>query len=241
MQPAQQHIGQGQQPAQVPLRRRISNFLAHTVDRFRIALWVILIAAAAFLVGYLVYSEVNKKLVYDSAILVEGAQDLYGTWQNESDAARKAALEKDLGERLARLIDRYPRQYGGQRGLFLRAELNFGKKAWDAALKDYQTLAARFPGSYLAPISLFDAAICLEEKGDKDGAQKSYVKAYTSYKDSTVAPRALFDAARLDEEKGAWADAQKKYEQMDSLYGQSVWTKLGKNRVVALKVQGKIK
>lgn len=241
MQPVQQHTGQGQQPAQVPLRRKISNFLAHTVDRFRIALWVILIAAAVFLVGYFVYGEINKKLIYDSTILLEAAQDLYGTWQNESDAAKKAALEKDIGDRLARLIDHYPRQYGGQRALFLRAELSFGNKAWDSALKDYETLAARFPGSYLAPISLFNAAICFEEKGDKDGAQKSYVKTYTSFKDSTVAPRALFNAARLDEEKGAWADAQKKYEQMDSLYGQSVWTRLGKNRVVALKVQGKIK
>jgi tetratricopeptide (TPR) repeat protein len=239
MQPLQ--TGQGQQPAQEPLRRRISNFLAHTVDRFRIALWVVLIAAAVLLVGYLIYSEVNKKLVSNSTLLVEGAQDVYDKWQAETDATKKAALEKDLMDRLNRVISRYPRQYGAERGLFVRAEVEYAKKDWDGALKDYQAVATRFPKGYLAPISLFDAAICLEEKGDKDGAQTLYVQASTSYKDATVAPRALFDAARLDEAKGSWADAQKKYDQMDSLYGQSFWTKLAKNRLVELKVQGKIK
>jgi len=240
MQPVQQHAGQGQQTQPEPLRRRISNFLARTVDRFRIALWVILIAAAVFLIGYLIYTEINKKLIYDSSTLAEGAQDLFDKWTAEPDAAKKATLEKDLTAQVDRLVDRYPRQYGGQRGLFLRADLSYAKKAWDAALKDYETLAGRFPKSYLAPISLFNAAICAEEKGDADGAQKLYARVY-AYKESTVAPRAIFNAGRIDELKGAWAEAQKKYEQMDSLYSQSVWTKLAKNRIVELKVQGKIK
>jgi TolA-binding protein len=241
MQPVQQGSVQGQQVTQEPIRRRISSFLAHMVTRFRIGLLVVLIAAAAFLVGYLVYDQVNKKLASDSTLLAENADNLYGKWQSESDAAKKAALEKDLLDQLGKVISRYPRQYGAQRGLFIRAELSYGKKSWDAALADYKTLAAHFPKSYLAPISLFDAAVCLEEKGDTENAQKLYVQAYTDYKDSTVAPRALFDAGRLDETKGAWADAQKKYEQMDGLYSQSIWTKLAKNRLVELKVRGKTK
>jgi TolA-binding protein len=241
MQPVQQHAGQGQQAQQEPIRRKISNFLARTVDRFRIALWVILIAAAVFLVGYLVYTEINKKLMYDSSTMAESVVAQFDQWSAESDAARKATLEKDLVVALDKLVDRYPRQYGGQRGLSLRADLNYTKKAWEPALKDYEMLASRFPKSYLAPISLFNAAVCAEEKGDTDGAQKLYTRAYVTYKDSTVAPRAIFNAGRIDEVKGAWAEAQKKYEQMDSLYGQSMWTKLAKNRVVQLKVMGKIK
>jgi TolA-binding protein len=241
MQPVQQQTGQGRETAPVPMRRRINNFLAHTVDRFRIALWVVLVAAAVFLVAYLVYTEVNKKLVSDSTLLVEGAQGVYDTWQSETDGAKKAPLEKDLTDRLNRVVSRYPRQYAGQRALFLRADVSYAKKDWDAAAKDYTTLAARFSRSYLAPVSLFNAGVCFEEKGDKDQAQKLYVQVYTSYKDSTVAPRALFDAARLDEAKAAWADAQKKYDELENLYGQSAWTKLAKNRVIELKVQGKIK
>jgi TolA-binding protein len=241
MQPVQQHTAQGQQVTQEPIRRRISNFLARAVTRFRIVLLVVLVAAAAFLVGYFVYDQINKKLASDSTVLAERADDLYGKWQAESDTAKKATIEKDMMDVLSRVISRYPQQYGAQRGLYIRAELNYGRKAWDGALADYKTLASRFPKSYLAPISLFNAAVCLEEKGDADGAEKLYEQVSTSYKDSVVAPRAIFDAGRLDEAKGAWTDAQKKYEQMDSLYGQSVWTKLAKNRLVELKVMGKTK
>jgi tetratricopeptide (TPR) repeat protein len=241
MQAVQQHAGQGQQAPQEPIRRRISNFLAHAVSRFRIALLVILIAAAAFLVGYIVYNEVSKKLLADSTFLAETAQAKYDSWRSEADVQKKAALEKDLFDTLGTLINRYPRQYGGQRGLFTRAEASFAKKSWDDSLKDYETLAARFPKSYLAPISLFDAAVCYEEKGDTDTALKLYVKAAGTYKDSTVAPRALFDSGRLYEAKSDWTSAQKSYEAMDGLYAQSMWTRLAKNRIVELKVLGKIK
>jgi TolA-binding protein len=241
MQAVQQHAGQAQQGPPEPMRRRINNFLAHTVSRFRIALLVILIAAAAFLVGYVVYNEVSKKLLADSTLLAETTQAQFDAWQAESDAAKKAVLEKDLFDKLGNLINRYPRQYGGQRGLFIRAEAYYSKKAWDGAQKDYETLASRFPKSYLAPISLFDAAVCSEEKGDTDSALKLYVKASSSYKDSTVAPRALFDSGRLYEAKSDWTNAQKAYESMDGLYAQSMWTRLAKNRLVELKVLGKIK
>ena len=183
----------------------------------------------------------NRKLASSATALSEKAEDLYSQWQGESDATKKAAVEKDLVDQLGKVISRYPRQYGAERGLFIRAELSYEKKTWDAALADYKALAARFPKSYLAPISLFNAAICLEEKGDAENAEKLYVQAYTDYKDSTVAPRAIFNAGGLDEGKGAWADAQKKYEQMDTLYSQSVWTRLAKNRLVELKVLGKTK
>jgi len=240
MQAVQQQAGQGQQPPE-PMRRRINNFLSRAVSRFRIALLVVLIAAAALLVGYVVYNEVSKKLVADSTLMAERAQTQFDSWQSESDAAKKATLEKDLFNQLGTLIGRYPRQYGGQRGLLIRADANYDKKAWDAALKDYETLAARFPKSYLAPISLFDAAVCYEEKGDTDNALKLYVQASSSYADSTVAPRALFDSGRLYEAKSDWTNAQKAYQSMDGLYAQSMWTRLAKNRLVELKVLGKIK
>jgi len=223
------------------MRRRISSFLAHSVSRFRIALLVIVIAAAAALVGYFIFGEVTRRLATDSTLMAERLQTQFDSWRQESDTAKKAVLEKDLFEQLGTLINRYPRQYGGQRGLFLRAEAFYDKKAWDSAFKDYQSLAARFPNSYLAPISLFDAAVCAEEKGDTDGALALYLKVSSNYKDSAVAPRALFDTGRLYEAKSDWANAQKTYQSMDESYSRSMWTRLAKNREVELKVLGKIK
>jgi hypothetical protein len=127
MQAVQQHAGKAQQGPPEPIRRRINNFLARAVSRFRIALLVILVAAAAFLVGYIIYNEISKKLVADSTLLAEHAQAKFDEWQSESDTAKKAALEKDLFDQLGALIKRYPNQYGGQRGLFLLANANYAK------------------------------------------------------------------------------------------------------------------
>jgi TolA-binding protein len=241
MQPVQQTPGGRQSVTDIPLRHRINNFLSATVSRFRIILLAVLVAAAAFLVGYFIYNEIAKKLSADSTILAESAQNLYDKWQAESDTAKKGALEKQLMDQLNVLTSRYGRQYGGQRGLFIRADVYYQEKSWDNASKDYETLARRFPDSYLAPISLFNAGVCREEKGDADGALSLYTKISQDYQDSPVAPRAMFDAARVDEQKNAFADAQKMYNQIDSMYPSSTWDKLAKNRLIELRVLGKIK
>lgn len=237
MQPVQQ-VPQAARPQE---KRKIGDVVAHIVHRIRYALWAVLIAAAVFLVGYLIWSEVAKKRTVDSTVLAEGAQVLFDSWGSEQDAAKKAALEKDLADQLDRLIERYPNRYGGQRGLFLRADLRFKNKAWDDARKDYEELARRFPASYLAGISLFNAGVAAEENGDTDAAQKLYMRVVEKYAESAASPRALFDAARLDELKGAWEDARAKYERLDSDFPLSTWTKLGKNRIIALKVEGRLK
>jgi TolA-binding protein len=222
-------------------RRRPSEVLAHFVHTGRYVLWTILILAAVFLIGYFGWSEWNKKRALDSTMAAEAAQELYDQWSAESNADKKATLEKQLMERVDRIVAKYPRQYGGERSLFMRANLFYQQKEWEKAAKDYQELAKSFPESYLAPISLFDAGVCLEQRGDKDGAAAAYMKVVDGYADSAIVPRALFDAARLDEAKGAFDQAQKKYEQLGSDYPQSGWTKLANNRIIALKVEGKIK
>lgn len=237
---AAQH-GVGREVPKEPMRRRINDFLARTVSRFRVVLWAVIIAAAVFLLGYFIYGQVQNARSTQAVQLAETAQDTYTSWQAETDATKKAPIEKQLLDQLGAVIKRYPNQYGAQRALFIRADVNYTNKAWDAAIKDYETLATRFPKSYLTPISMYDEATSYEEKGDADGAQKLYVKVYTSFKDSIVAPRAVFDAARIDESKNAWTDAQTKYQSLDTLYPQSAWDKLAKNRIVELKMMGKIK
>ncbi len=238
MQPVQQASQDGR-ARQEP--RRLSHIIAHWVHRLRFVLWALLIAAAVFLVGYLVWSEVGKRRLVDSTLLAEAAQATFTSWESEQDEAKKAAVEQDLAGQLDRLISRYPRQYGGQRGLFLRADLRFRKADWDAARADYEELAKRFPRSYLAAVSLFNAGVCAEEKGDAEGALALYTRVADTWKDSGVAPRALFNAGRLEEQKGAWEEAQKKYERLESDYAASSWTRLAKNRIISLKVEGKLK
>jgi len=227
--------------AKEPMRRRINAFLSRWIQQLRFVLLGILAVAIAFFLVYIVYSEVSKKRSADSTTVAEAAQTAFDAWQAEADATKKAVMEKDLRAQLDTVVTRFPRQYGGQRGLFLRGQVGYATKAWDAARTDFQALAERFPGSYLAPVSLFNAGACAEETGDLAGSAALYAKVAADYADSPVAPRALFNQGRVAEARSAWSEAQAAYEKLDTTYSQSEWQKLAKNRLIALKVEGKVK
>ena len=233
-------VQQPQQPVHLDARRRIATALTGFVHRFRFVLWGILGAAIVFLLVWFGWTEITRRQAADSTMKAEQAQALYNQWVGEADAVKKAELERDLVAKLDGLVQRFGRLYGGQRGRLLRADLAFERKAWDDAAKDYKELARRFPASYLAPIALFNAAVCLEEKGDRDGALKAYVDIVTRWKDTATAPRALFAIGRLSEDAGAWDEAKRRYEQLEAEWQDSVWTQFAKNRLVALKVAGNI-
>lgn len=234
---------QVQQPKQVEpvgFGRRVADALSRFLHRFRFVLGGVLAAGLVALVAWFAWTEVTRRQSATATVQAEKAQELYDTWLAETDAAKKEAVQKDLLERLDGLVARPGRLYGSQRALMLRADLRFELKAWDEAAADYQALARRYPSSYLAPIALFNAAACLEEKNDREGAAKLYTDVVARWKGTAVAPRALFALGRLAEEAGTWDEAKSRYEQLDAEWPSSGWTQLAKNRLVALKVAGKI-
>lgn len=221
-------------------KRKPSEILAEIIHNWRYALWTILILLAALLVFYFVYTQVNQKRAAESIVAAESAQKLYSQWSSDTNAESKATTDAQLISALDSLVKVYPRQYGGQRGLFLRAEYYYEKKEWDKAAADYQQLAKSFPQSYLAPISLFNAGVNLEQTGKMDEALALYQKITDQYKDSFAAPRALFDAGRVCEQKGVFDQAKTFYDRLTTDFPQSEWTILAKNRIIELKVAGKI-
>jgi TolA-binding protein len=234
---------QVQQPKQAEhegFLRVIADGLSRFLHRFRFVLWGVLGAALVFLVGWFGWAEINRRQSADATLRAEQAQKVYDQWTAETDASKKTGLQKDLAARLDALVARHGRLYGTQRALLLRADMNFGLASWDAAAADYRELARRFPSSYLAPIALFNAGVSLEEKADTAGAAAAYTEVVTRFKGSAVAPRALFALGRLAEGAGTWDEAKTRYEELDTDWPSSEWAKLAKNRLVALKVAGKI-
>ena len=229
-----------QQPEHEGWGRRIATALARFIHRFRFALWGILGAAIVFLVGYVGWSEITRRQSATATVQAEQAVKVYDSWLAEADTAKKETIQKDLLVRLDALVARPGRLYGSQRALLMRADLRFELGAWDEAAADYRELARRFPASYLAPIALVNAATCLEEKSDREGATALYTDIVTRWKETAVAPRALFALGRLAEAAGTWDEARSRYEQLDAEWTSSVWTQLAKNRLIALKVAGKI-
>lgn len=214
--------------------------LSDVLQKGRVALLVILIAGIVAVIGYFVWNELHTRAREKSTLWVEKAQDLHQQWVAEAEATKKQDLEKELNELLQRILTKYPGQYAAQRAQLLSADLAYRAKDWAKAAASYQALAKRFPRSYLAPLALMYAGACFEEQGDAKQALEAYERVRSRYQASYLMPRALFSVGRLLETGGDSAGAAKVYNQLEDDYPDSNWTKVARNRIIDLKIKGKI-
>ncbi len=215
--------------------------LSDFVNRRQIIIWAVLILIIISIVLYFVFVERNKRLTEASTILAEESEDLYVKWLNETDKKKKEELESKLLDKIKLVLREYPHLYGAQRVLFIRGNFYYNKKNWEKAASDFVYLANAFPKSYLARISLFNAASCNEEMGNVEKAIDLYKELTGKYSDSALFSRSLFSIGRLYEELGKYNDARKFYNELEDKSPSSSWTKIARNRIIYLKVSGKIK
>ena len=221
-------------------RERVLERIGRFVQTYRIALWVVLGALLVSIVTYFVWSERDKKLREDSTILAEEAQDTFDRWLTEEDEETKEDLESRLVDRLDAIVNRYSRQYGAQRGLYLRAALAYEKGELDRASEDYRELVDRFPESYLAALSLYNAAVCEESLEDMQEARSLYARIVGDYGESHLVPHALFSMGRISESLEEYEAAREAYVQLEENHPLSLWTQVATNRRLALKVSGEV-
>ena len=214
--------------------------LSAVLQRWRLILLIVLIVLLVGVVAYFVWTEVQAGAREKSSVWAERAEDLQQQWVNEADAAKKQALEKELTDLVGRILSRYPRQYAAQRAFLIRADMAYRAKDWAKAAESYRALADRFPRSYLAPLGLMYAGVCQEELGDLKQALADYQRVRDRYKDSYLVPHVLFAVGRLLETEGDFAGAQKVYTQLEDEHPESAWTRASRNRIIELKIEGKV-
>jgi TolA-binding protein len=219
---------------------RFIDRLTAFLHKYRIVLLVLLIALVVFLVGYFGWTEWNKRSRERSASLAERAQELYAQWQGASEGEGKASSEQELNRIIELVISKYPRRYAAQRAFFIQANVAYEKEEWQQAAESYTALADSFPKSYLSPLSLYNAGVSYEQLDDIESAVTSYRRIVEEHKQSFLVPHALFSLGRLHELNEAFEEAFEVYNQLEDDYPLSNWTKAGRNRIIDLKVQGKI-
>lgn len=221
------------------IRKQISENLSSFVRKFRYPLWGLLVVIFMFIITYFIWSERAKRLREDSTILVEEVEEIYANWLQEVDDELKQNLEEELLDKITTIITHYSRQYGSQRALFVRANLHFEKSEWQNAADDYSKMADKFPKSYLAVLSLFNAAVCYEEMNNLQTALSLYSDITQNYGDSHLMAHTLFSIGRINEELESYVEAYAAYTQLEEEFPYSQWSILGKNRIIALRVQGR--
>ncbi|MDC7232324.1 MAG: tetratricopeptide repeat protein [Spirochaetales bacterium] len=166
------------------------------------------------------------------------AEDIDAEYQDYMTAAEddKAAVK----ENLMTLIDEAKADYSGlyaeMRALNTEALLYADEEKWSDAAALFTALADGFSDSYIAPVSLINAAAMKEEEGDAEASAALLQRVLAEYKDvSADIPEVIFNLGRLSE---SMADSQKAieyYEMISSDYSSSSWTNLAKSRIIALK------
>lgn len=214
--------------------------LANFLSRFRIALLAVLVALVALVVGYFAYSEMQRGARERSAQMAERAQDLFQEWARLEEGAERKAKEQELREQIDAVLDKYPRQYAAQRALYLKAGVAYENKLWQEAAESYETLARDFPRSYLAEVALSAAAVCHEQAGDPQAAIEALERFSKRYDGSLLYPHVLFSLGRLYEQQEDYEVALRTYNGLEERFPFSDWTKAARNRIIALKVAGKI-
>lgn len=195
---------------------------------------VVLIFAIGVVVmaGILIMGYLNKGKISDSSILSEDIQEAYSEWMSETPENRdEIALMELIDEALAD----YPRHFASQRATYTQALMAVENEEWEEAYTIFEEIADKWPESYLASVSLFNAGSAREETGDIDGAIAAWQQVADNY--ATVAadaPEALFNIGRVEETRGNNEAALEAYKAVGASYPDSRWTNISKDRILEL-------
>lgn len=127
----------------------------------------------------------------------------------------------------------------GVRANMLSAEIYYQKKDFENARSAWLAAAQKGKNTYIAPIAFFNAASCSEELGNLDDAAAGY-KSASEVKDFYEAAHALFSLGRVQEAKEDFVAAAASYQALVDKSPEDSWAKLAKNRLVSLKISGKV-
>jgi TolA-binding protein len=89
-------------------------------------------------------------------------------------------------------------------------------------------------------LSLFNAAVAYEQAGDLEQGITTYRELSEKYPKNFLVPHALFAMGRLYEADEDFQSAFEVYDRLEDEFPQSNWTKMGRNRIIDLKVKGLI-
>jgi tetratricopeptide (TPR) repeat protein len=228
------HARRGQESENASFSQKISDFLRKYRAIFIGALGAVLLAVLVVAT----WSMVHNASVKNSASRLEKLESDISAMGSEADAAKKAELEKSALSGLDEVAAKWPRSFAGQRAHALKAQVLVDKKDWAGAEKEWLAASDAAKSTYLAPVALFNAGVAAEERGAPDKATEHYKAFLDKYPKAAGAAHAYFSLGRLAEGAKDYAAALGHYEKVVASYPDDDWTKLAKDRILALKSKG---
>lgn len=221
-------------------KNRVMEAVTVFLTKYRKPILFVIVGIAVVVVGLIVILSVQNARNEAALEAVETLQQEFGEWISLETEEQEAALA-DLSDQAAEIIDTYPGTYAAARARIVEARAFFELERWIDAGERFLEVAENEPDTYLAPVSLMDAAVALENGGQSERAMELHRRIVDEYEDASAeAPRALFSIGRIHESADRIAEAAEAYRQLIDDYPASSWTNLARNRIITLTVEGRI-
>jgi tetratricopeptide (TPR) repeat protein len=211
------------------------------IQKNRRVFFIGLVSAIAILLGIIIIQAAGDKMRSKALSRIEEFESRYQAVkyipesEGPSGPAREAAREAALLLEELEAFGRKNSGFAAARAYFISAGLYGDQKKWAEAEKAWTEAARLAPKTYLAPISVFNAAVAAEERGSVDTAIALYARAI-DYGSSFFAPaRAQFSIGRLEESRNNKAAALEAYRTLVNKWpGDPHWADLAQSKIIVL-------
>jgi tetratricopeptide (TPR) repeat protein len=208
----------------------IANFIQKNRKGLLIGIVTIVVLVVAFIAGLSIFDRIREKALEK----VEDFARRYDTLIIDINESSKEADVTALVDELTAFAEGNS-AYAGARAYSLLGSIYAEKKDWVQAEKAWTSAARKAPKIYLAPVSLFNAAVAAEEQGNVDQAISLYTESASYLDNFPGAPRSQFAAARLYEAQRNNEAAIEAYRGIAEKWpSASTWINLAQNRVIIL-------
>lgn len=217
-------------------KKTFADLLTLFIVKFRFVLLGILVAGILAIVAVGVVSSMNEKVVKAGLTEVDKITDEYATlkFSETTDTAK----EDELIAKAQAVADKNGPVVVKVRANILVAEIQYGRKNYEAARAAWLAAAEADKKSYTFGLCNYQCGICSDELGDYDNAV-AYLNAAAESEDFADVPRALFNIGRIEESRGNYEKAAETYKKLFADYPSDQWATLAKSRLISLSVDGK--
>lgn len=209
---------------------RLVGFIQKNRIGLLVGIVVFFVGIIAFGVTVAILDSAKEKAIATVEDLAEG----YDAVRIETDEAKKNAATTDLLEKL-KAFAKANGGFAAARAYSVIAGIRADRKEWSEATAAWLSAAEALPNSYLAPVSIYNAATAAEELGDGSRALELYAKCASTYeKTFSQAPRAYLAIGRLNEERKDFEAATAAYKKIVETWPNDSWAKIAHTRLLAV-------
>ena len=217
----------------------INDRVADFIQKNRKILFIGLIALVVVLAGFITFVIVRENLLERALSQVDGFSRNYEALRIEGDSDDPYMVSRmaEIAVLLVNVEGFAARNSGfaAARAYSLAANINWDLNNRDEAERAWLDAAKAAGKNYLAPVSLYNAAVAAEERGDIETAIAHYKGALEHGIVFPSAVRAQFSIGRLEESRNMKDAALEAYRNVLSNWpNDPLWPNLAQSRILAL-------